>query len=218
MRFGPENLTEIELIALILHSGGRGESVLDLSRRLVSSIGPETVLRLRELTPTELMSHKHIGVSKACRLLAALELGKRLFTSEVTIGDKILHPADAFESLKRVFAGKTTERLYILTLDSRSRVISVDLLTVGTVNETLIHPREVFRQAIKRNAVSFILAHNHPSGDIDPSSEDIRMTQRIYNAGKELGIALVDHLIVNDAQFYSMKSNNLLFKVTSPSS
>ena len=122
---------------------------------------------------------------------------------------KISCPQDIFKVVRDDLAGKEKEYLYLLSLDSKNKLIAKDIITIGTVTETLIHPREIFKQALIRNAVSIALVHNHPSQDIEPSEEDILLTERLTEAGAVMGIPLVDHLIISNADFVSMKALDL---------
>jgi DNA repair protein RadC len=205
---GSGQLADIELLAIVIGTGGKDESALDVSRNLINNFGG-----LKEIISAdigELTSFKNIGASKAAAIKAAGEIGIRANTAQVKEHLEIKKPQDVYDLIKKDIYGKNKENLYLISLNTRNRVISKDLISTGTLNETLIHPREIYREAFLRNAVSVILVHNHPSNDPTPSDEDIKVTQRIARAGAEIGIALVDHVIACDGGFISMKSLNII--------
>ena len=155
------------------------------------------------------MEIKNINLAKAAGILAGVELGIRLTETE-TLSPIVKRPEDIFNSIRSDLYGKTTEYLYLISLNTRNRLISKDIISIGTVNETLLSPREIFKKALSRNAVYIILAHNHPSQDIAPSNEDILATEKTRKAGLMLGIPLIDHLIVCNDKFNSMKALGLM--------
>ncbi len=204
---GAEALSDAELIAIILSSGGKDSSALELSQKMIKEAG--SLSDLLNLPIQKLMRNKYLGKVKAVRLSAAKELINR-YNIPQKGGVKISGPNEAFEYIKPSFFGKETEHLYLISLNSRNTPIKKSLVSSGTVNETLIHPREIIRTAVMDNAVSIILAHNHPSGEPNPSIEDLEITHRIQEACRIVGITLVDHLIVCDNSFSSMRAQNLL--------
>ena len=205
---GGEALSDIELLSIILGSGGKNESVFELSAKILS--GLKGFKGLYKTDYSRLISIKNIGKAKASSIKASCEIAKRIFTEKETTKININKPKDVYETVKRFFFNKEKEHLYLLALDSRNKLISIDLISIGTVNETLVHPREIFKSALEKNAVSIILVHNHPSGDANPSQDDIKITERIHKAGMNIGIALLDHLIVTNTSWVSLKSLNLL--------
>jgi DNA repair protein RadC len=205
---GAENLTNTELLAIILRSGGKGKSAVSLSRELFIKFG--NIKNLLSADIKELTSIKNIDLAKATSIKALEELSKRYLQPAKEKDLYVKTPQDAYEIIKSDIYNKEQEYLFLLTLDNRNKLISKDLISKGTINETLIHPREIFKTALAKNACSIILIHNHPSNKPDPSNEDITVTKRIFKAGINIGIPLTDHLVVTNDDFVSMKSQNLI--------
>lgn len=205
---GAENLTDIELIAIVLRSGGKNKSAVNLSRDMLTKF--KGIKGLFSADIEELTSFKNVNLAKATSIKAVEELSKRYLYPANSRDKYIKTPKDAYEIIKGDIYNKDQEYLYLLTLDTRNKLISKDLVSKGTINETLIHPREIFKKALAKNACSIILIHNHPSNKPDPSDEDIRVTKRIFKAGVNIGIPLTDHLIVTNNDFVSMKAQNLM--------
>jgi DNA repair protein RadC len=205
---GGSALSDTELLAIILRSGGEDNSALQLSSQILKEFGGFKGIYRADIQ--QLVRYKDVGIAKAAGIKAACEIALRI--NSITDNELcvITKPADIFHLLKKELFNQTKEYLYLLSLDSRNKVISKDLISVGTVNETLIHPREVFRTALAKNAVSIALAHNHPSDDPTPSTEDIKVTGRIAGVGVEIGINLIDHVIICNSDFTSIKAMNLL--------
>lgn len=205
VKIGAENLTECELISIILGSGTKDKSVIDMSRDLLNKY--ENISNLTAQEIQELTRNKGVGLSRACSIKVLFEISKRInFLHEKGAKKAVKTPLDAYTVIKPYIMGKNQEHLYLICLDSRGNMISKDLITKGTINETLIHPREIFSKALSRNAVSIILVHNHPSGTADPSDDDIKVTKRIAKAGKEIGIKIVDHIIATNTNYVSLKN------------
>jgi DNA repair protein RadC len=205
---GPEALTDTELLSIILRSGGFDCTSTDLARNLINKFSGLDKLVCADIT--QLMDMPNVGVAKATGIVALGELSKRLATGCDTKGNTIKKPQDVFDSVKKEFSGKQEEYLYLISLDRKNKILSKDLISKGTLTETLIHPREIFKKALAKNASSIILVHNHPSEESYPSLEDIKVTKRIAKTGTEIGIPLMDHLIVTKTEFTSMKAQNLL--------
>ncbi|GIW69489.1 MAG: UPF0758 protein [Patescibacteria group bacterium] len=204
---GADILSDAELTAIILSSGGKGSSVLELSQKIIRESG--SLYTLLNTPVQKLIRNKYLGKVKAARLSAIKELINR-YNNPPRQSVKVSGPNDAYEYVKPNFFGKETEHLYLISLNSRNITIKKSLVSAGTINETLIHPREIIRTAIMDNAVSIILAHNHPSGEPNPSTEDVKITKRVQEACQIVGINLIDHLIVCDKSFSSMRAQNLL--------
>lgn len=210
LKYGSGTLSDVELIALVLRSGGRGSTVRNLAEELLKIFKNYRGIMLADTS--ELVSFHNIGLAKATSLKAACEIGLRMNTELSPLSSVVSSPEDIFKVLRKILYAKSKEHLYIVSLDSRLRILSVDLVSVGTVNETLAHPREIYSIAVKKSAVSIILVHNHPSNDPTPSSADIELTQRVFDAGKIIGIKLQDHIVVSDDHFVSIKESGLLTK------
>lgn len=207
INFGAQALSDSELLAIILRSGGRQDSAIQIAQQLLKNSGG--FKELAEADIKQLINYKNIGAAKACAIKAACEISLRVGFSVHTEKICINKPKDIFELLRKDFFNKKQEHLYMISMDSRNKLITKDLISVGTLNETLIHPREIFKKALAINAYSIALAHNHPSGDPTPSNEDINVTQRIAKIGIEMGIPLLDHIIIAEDNFISIKALNL---------
>jgi DNA repair protein RadC len=201
---GESSLADSELLALILQSGGRNKSAVDLGRDLIQTF--ESLGKVISADVEQLKKQKNVGLAKAAALKAAHEIAKRVNSPKMETKTTVAMPEDIVKCVKKDLRGKDKEHVYILTLDIHKRLISKDLLSVGTLNETLVHPREVFRTALAKGAASIALAHNHPSGEVQPSMDDVKVTVRIARAGREMGIPLLDHVVVCNDRFYSMKT------------
>jgi DNA repair protein RadC len=205
---GAEELTDIELISIILRSGGRNESVVDLSRQLI--IRFKGLKGLLSADINELVIFNNLGIAKASSIKALEEISKRYIRPDYSKEYFVKTPKDVFNLIRKDLLNKEQEYLFLLSLDCRNRLLSKDLISKGTINETLIHPREVFKKALMKNACSIILAHNHPSNNSSPSTEDINITKRIFRVGVEMGIPLADHVVLTNNDYSSMKAQKLL--------
>jgi len=200
---GAAALADDELIALLLRTGGGGRDALDLARSLVATRGG---LRwLARATPREIEAHPGVGPVKAASLLAAVEIGRRFAARRLRPGDAISGPADVFRHFHPRLRDATRERFLALLLDGRHRVIREVEISHGTLTASLVHPREVFRPALRDGAAALVVAHNHPSGDPTPSSEDCRVTERLARAGELLGVRLLDHVVVAEHGYRSLR-------------
>jgi DNA repair protein RadC len=206
LKYGAGRLSEAELLAVLLGTGRKGESVLLVAKKLLKAAPFE---KLPFLTPDEFRKISGIGPAKACELLASIELGKRLFQNKKVTIAQLLSPKDVFDNLKDIRESKK-EHFVVFFLDSRNQQIHREIISIGTINASLVHPREVFEPAVKYLAVQVILAHNHPSGELEPSEEDLTVNKRLVEAGKLLGIEVLDHIIVTKDSFSSFKENGLL--------
>lgn len=204
VKYGPGKLSDEELLAIVLRTGPRGSSVIELSKRVLREF---TEARLAQASVSDLVKVKGIGEVKACELVAGFELARRLIQDKPS--RVMLSPREVWEELADIRSSKK-EHFYVLFLDTQSTVLKKELVSVGTLNASLVHPREVFEPAIKHLASHIIVAHNHPSGGLEPSEEDLRVTKRLQDAGRLLGIDLLDHVIVTNKGFCSLKGHNLL--------
>ncbi|MBD1381198.1 RadC family protein [Metabacillus arenae] len=203
LKDGPQSLSNHELLAILLRTGTKKESVLQLSNRLLNHF--EGLRLLKEATVDEITSISGIGKAKAVQILAALELGRRI--SNLVYDDKyiIRSPQDGADFLMEEMRFLTQEHFVCLYLNTKNQVIHKQTIFIGSLNASIVHPREVFKEAFKRSAASLICAHNHPSGDPSPSREDIEVTKRLAECGRMIGIELLDHLIIGDRKFISLK-------------
>lgn len=205
--FGPQSLSNAELLAILLGGGFQNVSALSLAQRLLNASSSLLELSGKELE--ELKLHKGIGNAKACTLMAAFEIGRRIASSNKEDSLSINSPETAASLLMPKYGSKKQEHVGILALDTKNKIIKEVVITVGTLNGSMIHPREVFRPALQANSSSILLFHNHPSGDPTPSGKDIEVTKRLFEAGKLMGIDLVDHLIITHNKFISLKKQHL---------
>ncbi len=204
-RFGARAMGNGELLAILLGSGTRSKNVLKLSRDLVARHG---AARLAGFSRQEWVAQPGIGDAKACRLVAAFELGRRLLlpaADEPHVGS----PAEAY-ALVRDLRVARKEHLVALYLDSQNRLLRRETVSIGSLNTTRTHPREVLQPAVVHSALAFILVHNHPSGSLDPSQDDVAFTRAMSRAGELMGINLYDHLIVSRRGYVSLKERGLM--------
>jgi DNA repair protein RadC len=203
LRHGAEVLSDAELIAIVLGSGMPGENVLELARRLLdTSLGLSGLVRA---DPMGLQRTRGLGPAKAAQVAAAIELGRRVGQLDADARPVMLTPEQVFAFLGPRLAGLAQERLYVLSLDSRGRLLGSSVAIEGTINAVSFRNAEVFREAVVLRATSIILAHNHPSGDARPSPQDVSSTKSAFAAGAALDIALLDHVIIGQGRFYSLK-------------
>ncbi len=191
---GIDSLNDSELLALILENGTNGENVIDLSHRLISTFSLES---LNSLSLSELMKIKGIGLAKAAKLIAAFELSKRVNSGKIC--EKVVNNAsDIANYYMERLKDKKKEYFIAVFLDSKNKIIKDEVISVGTLNSSLVHPREVFKEAIKNSANSIILVHNHPSGDCEASENDIDITKRIAKSADIVDIKVLDHIIITE--------------------
>ncbi len=206
---GAASLSNAELLAITLRIGGRGENVLDMAQRLLSTY--RGLGGLARASCDELAQEHGVGTAKAAQVLAAFELGKRLLVASPDNRPQITSPADAANLLMAEMATLEQEHLRTLLLDTRHRVLASPTIYVGNVNTTVIRVADLFREAIRLNCVALIVAHNHPSGDPTPSPDDVKVTEQIVQAGKLLDIEVLDHLVIGQQRFVSLKERGLGF-------
>jgi DNA repair protein RadC len=198
-----------ELIAIILRTGNPGENVVRLAERLLSHF--HGLPGIARATIAELTTVPGIGPAKAVEIKAALELGRRLLAEAPEERPQITAPADAANLLMSEMAFLEQEHLRIILLDTRNRVLHIPTVYIGSLNSSVVRVGELFRSAIKENAASLIVAHNHPSGDPTPSPEDVRVTRELVKAGDLLNISVLDHVIIGRNRFVSLKERGLGF-------
>lgn len=208
LQFGASHLSNQELLAILLGSGTKKESVMGLSSRLLMHF--EGLKLLSEATIEELLSIRGIGQAKGVTLLAALEVGKRIHQYKPEERYVIRSPEDGADYVMEEMRSLNQEHLVALFLNTKNQVIHQQTIFIGSLNASIVHPREIFREAVKRSAASVVCAHNHPSGDPSPSQEDIHVTRRLVEAGKIMGIELLDHLVIGNNRFISLKEKGYL--------
>ena len=192
-------LDDAELLALILEKGSKKENVIELSHRLINEFN------LLDIGIFELMKIKGIGVAKACKLIACFKLVRRLNSGKI-MNVVLNKPKDVANYYMHKIGSKKKEFFYAVFLDTKNKVICDKLISIGTLNSSLIHPREIFKEAVRVSAASLILVHNHPSGDCTASEEDLKVTSIVADAGEMIGVKLLDHVVVSDCEFWSWKN------------
>ena len=194
---GAPALSDAELLAIILKIGNRKENVVDMSNRILSKHGFE---KLSFCSLKELQGNYGVGQAKASQILALFELHKRYEVSKRK-RKPIKSAKDVFKYISPNLSSLDKEHLVVLHLDSKNKIIKDEVISIGTLNSSLVHPREVFKEAIKSSANSIILVHNHPSGDVEPSEEDILTTKKLKESGEVVGIKLLDHIIIGNGKW-----------------
>ena len=202
-KYGSEKLKDYELLALLLGSGIKGLNVLELSKKIL-----ETIKRLgvKKVTLADLLKIKGLGEAKASQVFALLELGKRL---NIANKQEILSPSDVWNFCADIRALQR-EHFVAFYLDTQNCLIERQTISIGTLNSSLVHPREVFEPALAFHAASIIIAHNHPSGELSPSREDREVTKRLVEAGKIIGIDVIDHIILSKSSYLSFQQTKIL--------
>ena len=210
-RFGAENLTDAELLAVLLRTGTQGENSLQLAHRLIrSERSGRGILNIHRWTFEQLMRIKGIGRVKAVQILCLSELAKRLAKASAASGLNFSAPETIARYYMEDMRHQNTEVLKLLFLNTRSKLIGESDISTGTVDTALVSPRELFIEALQRGAVSIVLLHNHPSGDPTPSKADVRITRRLKEAGSMIGITLLDHIIIGNNCFISLREKGFL--------
>lgn len=217
MANGPKILATAELIAILLGTGqGQGKlSAVGLGQHLLQELGKhqrDSLAVLRDVSVQELMQIHGIGPAKATTILAAIELGKRAFQSRPLDRTPIESPVDAAAALSQDLMWQAQERFAVLLLDVKNRLVGTQVITIGTATETLAPPREIFREVIRQGATRLVVAHNHPSGNVEPSSQDIDLTRQLLAGAQLLGIPLLDHLILGDGNHQSLREITTLWE------
>lgn len=202
-------LSDAELIAILIGSGNRNESAVSLSQRILASVG-NNLSELGRLSITELMAFKGIGEAKAVTIAAAMELGRRRRTGEALERKKISSSNSVFEYVQPLIGELPHEEFWVLYLNNSNKVIKSAQLSKGGITGTVVDVRLAFKEALQLGAVAIILAHNHPSGTLRPSQEDIRLTKKLKTAGESLDIKVLDHLIITEKAYFSFADENML--------
>lgn len=205
LNVGASSLSNEELLSIILKTGTKNISVKDLSRTVLNEI--HDITNLRDITYNKLIKIKGIGSVKAIELLASLELGRRVYYTSLKDKVKLNNSSLIFNYFKNLFINETQENFYALYLNTKMELISYKLLFKGTINTSVVHPREIFRHAFLESAYSVIVIHNHPSNNTTPSNEDIELTNKLFEIGNIMSIPLLDHIIIGKDNYYSFYEN-----------
>jgi len=208
LKQGSEYLSNAELLAILLRTGTQKQSAFTLAQKIIKEI--KSLSNLHQMEIEQLMQIKGIGLAKAVQIKAALELGKRVAQASGDDKYTIKSPQDAANYMMEEMRYLAQEHFYALLLNVKNQVLSKELISVGSINSSIVHPREVFKQAIIKNASSLIVLHNHPSGDPTPSREDLEVTKRLSETGKIIGIEILDHIVIGNLRFVSLKEKGLI--------
>ncbi len=217
LSIGANNLSNAELIAILLGTGqGKGKlSAVGLGQYILNQLSQnkrDPLDVLREISPQELMNIPGIGPAKATTILAGIELGKRTFQFRPNARAIIDSPASAAAALSHDLMWQSQEHFAVLLLDTKNSLISSSVITIGIATETLVHSREVFKEAIRQSATNIIIAHNHPSGNLEPSPEDLMLTEKLLEVAEIIGIPIHDHLILGNGDYNSIRQNCSLWE------
>jgi DNA repair protein RadC len=204
---GASQLSDRELLAILLATGSKDYSALELADQVLQK--QQGLQNLQDISLNELMQQKGIGIAKAAAISAAVELGKRIWTSGMEYRPVIHCSEDAAKLLMGRFRGLDREHFMVVLLNQKHVVITTETISIGTINGAMVHPREVFKQAIKRSAAAMILVHNHPSGVCEPSEQDLLVTERLKEVGQIIGIDVIDHIIIGEDTYYSFCENQI---------
>ncbi len=199
---GASSLSDSELLSIILRTGSKKENAINLAQRILSQYSPKELSRIDVY---QLMKINGIKQSKACQIAAVFEIARRLETFTEDDRQKINSPEDVYRRLYPYMRESKRETFIEITLDTQNHIIREDTISIGSLNANIVHPREVFKNALIRSAAHIIVAHNHPSGNPAPSREDIEITKKLVESGKIMGIDVLDHVIIGDCRHFSMK-------------
>ena len=213
VNLGEQALSTQELLQLILGRGIAGESVAVTAQKLLTYFG--NLQKLSEASIEELSQIRGIGLAKACQIRACFEIARRIYNNDQTSKIKqetetVLSAEDVYKLVKSRLKNYTKEHFFVLSFDTRSKLLGIDEISVGTLNANLVHPRETFEAAIHRHGAQVIIVHNHPSGNPNPSEDDLTITKQLIESGKILGIEVVDHVIVSKNSFISLKGKGVI--------
>ncbi len=206
---GPQNLTDAELLAILLRTGMKGKSVVAVAQEMINKEGNLAKLASRSLA--DLKKHNGVGNDKAATLIAAFEISRRILSQDKWLSEKrITSPDDIASIFIPLLRDENKEKFIVVCLNSANKVIRHEVISVGNLNSSVVHPREVFKSAVEYNAASIILLHNHPSGNPEPSNEDITITKKIVDAGKMMDIPVYDHIIIAGKNYTSFVEKRLI--------
>ncbi len=212
LRSGAPGLSDAELLAVVLRTGSRGENVIELAKRLLYYSGEDGILGLHHFSVEQLVKIRGIGKVKAVQLLCILELARRLSKASASASVSFSTPASVAEYYMEDLRHESQEVMKLVMINSKGKLIGENEVSKGTVNASIITPREIFIEALQRQAVAVVAMHNHPSGDPTPSEEDILLTRRIQKAGHIIGVELLDHIIIGNNCYISLREEGILEK------
>lgn len=212
LKSGAAILTDAELLAIVLRTGSRGENVIELAKRILYHSGEDGILGLHRFSMERLVKIRGIGKVKAMQLICILELSKRLSKASVSEAVSFTSPSSIAEYYMEDLRHESQEIMKLIMINSKGKLIGEYEVSKGTVNASIITPREIFIEALHRQAVAVIALHNHPSGDPSPSKEDILLTRRVEEAGSIIGVKLLDHIIIGNNCYVSLREEGILEK------
>ncbi len=207
IRNGPESLSNAELLGVILRTGSKQENVVSLSSRILSKYN---IKQLSLANVSRLMQENGVGKAKAAQIAAVFELARRLETFVEEPKRKICSPKDVYTLMYPKMREQKKEKFITLCLDTKNQILKEEVVSIGSLNASIVHPREVFKSALMESSASVIMVHNHPSGDPSPSREDIMVTEKMVEGGKLLGIDVLDHIIIGDGKYVSLKDEGFV--------
>lgn len=206
---GPQSLTDAELLAILLRTGKKGKSVVAVAQDMITKEG--NLAKLASKSLTDLKKNSGVGNDKAAALLAAFEISRRILSQEKWLSNnKITSPEDIANIFIPLLRDEVKEQFIVVCLNSANKVIRYEIISIGNLNSSVVHPREIFKVAVENNAASIILLHNHPSGNTEPSNEDISITKKIAEAGKIMDIPVFDHVIIAGNNYTSFVEKRLI--------
>lgn len=206
---GTDKLSNTELLAILIKTGSKKKSAIEIASEIIQLM-KNGINELNNITVQELCKINGIGEAKAAYILSAVELAKRINMDYFLIKEKILSPEDVYFTVAQDMRCFKKEIFRVVFLDTKNKVINYEDISVGSLNASIVHPREVFNRAIKKSSAGIILIHNHPSGNSKPSDEDIKITKRLVKAGELLGIKVLDHVIIGNGEYFSMKEEKMI--------
>ncbi|MGB9929871.1 MAG: RadC family protein [Methanosarcina sp.] len=207
IRNGPESLSNAELLGVVLRTGSREENVVNLCSRI---FGEYNIRQLSLANISRLMQIHGVGKAKAAQIAAVFELARRLETYVEEPKRKICSPRDVYTLMYPKMREQKKEKFITLYLDTKNQILKEEVVSIGSLNASIVHPREVFKSALMESSASVIMIHNHPSGDPSPSKEDIMVTEKLIEGGKLLGIDVLDHIIIGDGRYVSLKDEGFV--------
>ena len=210
LAYGPGILSNAELLAILLRSGSKEKSAMQLAQELLSRHRDSGVSALATMNVDELIEYKGIGSAKAALLMAAVELGRRLEINAASQKPVVHCPADAANYAMPRLRYEQREHFAIILLNIKNHILSMPIISIGSLTASVVHPREVFKAAVQNSAAAIILVHNHPSGDPAPSQEDINITRQLIQAGKLMDIPVLDHIVLGDNKYISLKEEGMI--------
>lgn len=207
IRNGPESLSNAELLGIILRTGSREENVVNLCSRILTEY---SIKQLSLANVSRLMQVHGVGKAKAAQIAAVFELARRLETFVEEPKRKVCSPKDVYTLMYPKMREQKKEKFITLCLDTKNQILREEVISIGSLNASIVHPREVFKSALMESSASVIMVHNHPSGDPSPSREDIMVTEKMVEGGKLLGIDVLDHIIIGEGRYVSLKDEGFV--------